>query len=195
MGRLIYFIRHGETQWNRLRLFQGQTDIPLNDAGRQQAEKLAQALEGLLPFDRVVSSDLSRATETADILNKGYGTSVLIDPGFREVDFGEWEGLHGNEIMARWPGSLEEWLDTGILQTPGGETQEQLLARAAKSFRHWADKDDYEKMAIVSHGGVIGTLLCSIMGISPTQMRHHIPVNTGYKVISVSGPGQYALAE
>ena len=189
----IYIVRHGETDWNKYRKFQGQTDIPLNEEGRLQAEKLAEALKALLPFDRIVSSDLDRARETAAIMTRGFDTPIQADAGFREMDFGDWEGLDMKAIEERWPGQLNEWFSGGRLHVPNGETQELLFERAWRRFRHWADMGDYQKMAIVCHGGSSGVLICGVLGKQPHEMGGYMLKNTGICQVAVEGPGAYRI--
>ena len=195
MSRYIYIIRHGETDWNKVKRFQGQADIPLNEEGRSQAGELARLLADVLPFDRIVSSDLGRAIETATIMSRGFDTPILSDAGFREMDFGLWEGLDVEGIKERWPDELQEWFNTGRLDVEGGETQEQLYERVWGRFQHWADKADYEKMAIVCHGGSCGVLICALMGEPPMEMSRYIPKNTGISRVIVEGPGKYSLEQ
>ena len=195
MPRFIYIIRHGETDWNKNRRFQGQTDIPLNEEGRRQAGELARVLADIQPFDRIVSSDLGRAKETASIMSRGFGTPIHDDAGFREMDFGLWEGLDIEAIGERWPDELRNWYESGKLIVEGGETQEQLFERLWGCFRYWADKTDYQKMAIVCHGGSCGILNCGLLGRPPWEMSQYIPINTGISRVRVDGPGKYSLEQ
>jgi len=189
----IYIIRHGETDWNVSRKFQGQSDIPLNENGRLQAAGLTENLQEVLPFDRVVATDLSRAIETAEIIVRGHATPVETEPGFREIDFGEWEGLNAQEIEARWPGELEKWFTTGDLNAPDGETLDKLYQRVWLSFLYWAEKTDYEKMAIVCHGGSGSALVCAILGEPPQAMHKYMLRNAGILVVNANTDGTYAL--
>ena len=88
---MIYLIRHGQTDWNLDRKLQGQTDIPLNDNGRGQAEEVAKEIADL-KIDRIISSDLLRAKETAEIINKKIGAVISFDKRLREVNYGDYEG-------------------------------------------------------------------------------------------------------
>ncbi|MCL1849559.1 MAG: histidine phosphatase family protein [Clostridiales bacterium] len=197
MTKRFYLIRHGETDWNALRKFQGQSEVPLNENGRKQAEELALALQGVLPFDLVVASDLGRAVETAEILCRGYATPIETDPGFREMAFGEWEGLNEKEIRERWPADLQKWFDSGDLIAEGGESQEALYDRVWQSFRRWSDQADslgYEKIAIVSHGGSGSALVCAVLGEPPQAMHKYMMGNTGVRVIVVNDEGKCSLA-
>jgi len=191
--RRIYIVRHGETDWNKHRKYQGQTDVPLNEEGRRQAEALAVALKGSLPFDRIVSSDLHRAVETAEIMTRGFDTPVQTDEAFREINFGDWEGLDMKAIDERWPGRMQEWFTKGVLNVPGGETEEQLFERVWGGFRYWADKTDYQKMAIVCHGGTSSVLICSVNGRPPQEMSRYLLKNAGLCIVAVEAPGRYAI--
>ena len=191
--RQVYIVRHGETDWNKTGRFQGQTDIPLNAMGRTQAAALRSSLMGALPFDRIVASDLCRAVETAEILSQGDDTPLHTDSGFREMDFGDWEGLDAQAIDHRWPGELRRWFDEGQLAKHGGETQEQLFERVRKHFRLWADRSDYERLAIVCHGGVSSALMCSILGKPPQDMVRYLMKNASAYLVHVEGLDSYRL--
>ena len=98
----ILLVRHGETDWNLERRWQGHIDRPLNDVGRAQARALADRLDSE-PFAAVYSSDLARARETAEIVAAAHGLPVHLDPRLREADVGEWSGLTADEIERRYP--------------------------------------------------------------------------------------------
>lgn len=146
MAELI-LVRHGETDWNRDRRYQGHADPPLNDAGRAQAQELAAALEGL-ELDAIYSSDLRRAAETAEIIGAARGIPVIHDPGLREIDVGSWSGLTRDEIEERFPGATEH----------DGETREAHLDRVRSAVEAIAARHLGERVLIVSHGGSIRTL-------------------------------------
>src|SRR5688572_10410020 len=104
----ILVARHGETDWNRLGSWQGQADPPLNDDGRRQAAALAEKLAG----DRIAavySSDLRRASETAEALGTRLGVEVVLDRGLREIDVGSWSGLTRDEVETRFPEGFARW--------------------------------------------------------------------------------------
>ncbi len=193
MSQTIYIIRHGETDWNRQKRFQGHTDIALNDEGRLQAVRLAMKLADVLPFDRLVASDLLRARETAEILNRGYNTPIAVDEELREMNFGQWEGLNITAIQERWPDELQEWYTSGQLTVPGGESQEELFQRVWQRFRYWADQEDYHKMGIVCHGAVCGVLICGVLDRPHCEMQKYMLANTGMYVVTVEERGKYKL--
>jgi len=124
----ILLARHGETEWNRIGRYQGWADPTLNETGREQARSLAAQLRST-PIDAVYSSDLRRAHETAEIVAEPHGVPVVVEPGLREVNVGEWSGLTRAEVERRFPGG----------ERPGGETPG-------------------ERVLLVSHGGTMRAL-------------------------------------
>ena len=113
MAMDIYLIRHGETDWNKMRRLQGVTDIPLNACGIELAEKTAEGLKNV-PFDRIYTSPLIRAKKTAEIIRGDRPVELVVTDGLKEISFGEYEGLcHETEthfltqyIFADNPGNL-----------------------------------------------------------------------------------------
>ena len=154
----IYFIRHGETIWNKEKKIQGQSDIPLNEYGRELAYITAEAIKDL-PFDIVYSSPLIRAKETADILVKDRNLKIYTDKRLMEMSFGEGEGESLPEIHAHPEMKLYNFIHNPGSYIPpvGGETFEELYARC-KSFIEDiiipAEKN-YNSMLLVGHGALI----------------------------------------
>ena len=158
----LILVRHGETDWNRDRRIQGSTDIPLNDAGRQQARDAAAALREQLDPDRpvvVVSSDLSRARETAEIIADELGLRVSrLYPDLRERAYGEAEGISAEEFLARWG-------DWHSAEVPGAEPWPDLRVRGLRALQH-VDSDARRETApaaasviVVTHGAMIRELI------------------------------------
>src|SRR4051812_42061109 len=117
----FYLIRHGETDWNVGGRWQGHTDVPLNEAGRAQARRLAERLRaGGGRFDAIYSSDLERAWETAQIVGGALGCPLRPIVELREIDVGAWAGLTRAEVVARTP-ELIERLDSGEDVARGGD--------------------------------------------------------------------------
>jgi probable phosphoglycerate mutase len=144
----LILVRHGETEWNRLGRVQGRTDIPLNDRGREQARATARRLADDR-FDAVAASPLSRAAETAQIIADGLGLgSVELVDAFVERDYGEAEGMTGDDIDARWGGRLE-----------AKESRDQIIARVKPALLALAEHHTGQRVLVVSHGGVIGSLI------------------------------------
>ena len=149
----LVLVRHGETEWNRLKRVQGRTDIPLNDTGRRQARATAERLTGE-HFDAVVASPLSRAAETAQIIADGIGIGPieLVDD-LVERDYGDAEGMTGKDIDARWGGSLE-----------ARESRVEVIDRVKPALLAIAARHPGQRVLVVSHGGVIGSLVRDATG-------------------------------
>ena len=141
---MIYLIRHGQTDWNVDRKLQGQTDIPLNQNGRKQAEDAAKEISKL-KIDRIISSDLLRAKETAEIINKKIGVMVSFDKRLREINYGDYEGKLVETIKD------EDWnIFNNNPEKINCESNEQVYNRV-KSFLKQIKKD--ENVLVVTHGG------------------------------------------
>ena len=122
MECLLFLFRHGETDWNRQGRLQGHTDTPLNATGLAQAEALTERLRPHR-LDAVVSSDLARAWTTARIVAEGLGVPLISEPGLREANIGEAEGLYWPEVKSRFGETLtERWFTDDDAASPGGET-------------------------------------------------------------------------
>ena len=171
--RKLYFVRHGETDWNAERRLQGRRDIPLNALGRKQAARCGELLRNLLAVGGATpqqfaftASPLSRARETMEILRAELGVpprDYTTDARLAELSFGSWEGLTYKEVRA---------LDRSILATrerdkwnfqpPDGESYAQLLVRV----REWQDGITGNAI-IAAHGGVARVLLV-LYAVKPT---------------------------
>lgn len=154
----IYFIRHGETIWNKEKKIQGQSDIPLNEYGIELAHITADAIEDI-PFDIVFSSPLIRAKETAEILVKNKNLIIHEDDRLREMSFGEGEGESLPQIHSHPEMKLHNFIHNPGEYIPpiGGETFEELYERC-KSFIDdviLPAEKKYDTMLIVGHGALI----------------------------------------
>lgn len=154
----IVAIRHGETTWNVDTRLQGHQDIPLNDTGRLQAARLAEALidEGIAA---VYASDLARAHQTARTLGNALGLPVVTDARLRERCFGVFETLTHAEIEARWPAEARRWMQRDPDFAPaGGESLRTLSARCVDAVTWLAREHAGQTIAVVAHGGVMDCL-------------------------------------
>ena len=134
MVAAIILLRHGQTDYNAEGRFQGQEDIPLNALGRSQAEAAAQALSAS-GIDRIVSSDLRRAHETAEALSAATGAGLEFDARLREISVGEWQGRTRDEIAGIWPEELAAWFSGADMRPPGGESRRESSARVVTAIR------------------------------------------------------------
>ncbi len=157
----IWLIRHGETEWSRSGAHTGRTDIPLNEAGRAQAQATGRYLRGRR-FDLALTSPLSRALETCRLA--GYGEVAQVDSDLREWDYGDYEGRTTSDIRRDRPGwSL--WRD-GV---PNGETVEQVAARARRVIERVAHIEG--DVALFAHGHLLRILAAVWLDLGPVAGR------------------------
>ena len=176
----IILIRHGETAWNAERRLQGHLDIPLNPEGERQAALLAGALAPAA-IDLIVSSDLSRARQTAQAVAGLRGLAVQTDPALRERCYGGFEGLLYSEIEERFPLEFAAWqrreVDAAV--PPGanrGETFRQFNARVTGAIARWAGAHPGKTLALVAHGGVLECAYRAALGLplhTPRTFKVH----------------------
>jgi broad specificity phosphatase PhoE len=151
--------RHGQTTFNAERRFQGQSDVPLNATGLEQAAEAAPYLAALRP-DAIFSSDLSRATSTAAALAQLTGLPVQLEKDLRERGGGSWEGLTSAEIRERYPAEYADWAP------PDGEPAEAVADRAEAVLRRIADSLPGGGIAVVvGHGGCLGFGAARLLGL------------------------------
>ena len=175
----LLFIRHGETDWNRLQRFQGQIDVPLNAAGALQAERLATRLAAD-PHDAFYSSDLLRARQTAAPLAAAWRREAEPVAGLREQNFGVLEGLDVPTIKARHPELWARWLEhEGDFELPGGESLVQFHRRVLDTVRTLAEAHAGMRLALMTHGGVLDMLWRAALGLPITGLRRCEIPNTG----------------
>ena len=145
-------IRHGQTDWNIERKYTGQSDIPLNETGKAQARTAAAQLQADPP-DAIYSSDLIRAYDTAKIIAEDLGMDIQQDARLREIHQGVWEGLHFDEIKARFANEFAARESNPLeVAPPGGETVGQVQARVLEALSEIVAQYPKARIAIVSHG-------------------------------------------
>jgi alpha-ribazole phosphatase len=171
----LVLVRHGETMYNAQRRYTGQSDIPLNTLGERQAAALGESL-ATDRFDVIVTSDLERTRVTAEAIAHIHGLVIREDIDLRELAFGEWEGYTYDEVLARDAKLVAQWRsDPATYAPPGGETVSQLRDRCARALRNWRTQYPEASVLWVTHGGLIGVLLCHVLGIDLKrrwQFRH-----------------------
>jgi 2,3-bisphosphoglycerate-dependent phosphoglycerate mutase len=165
----LLLARHGETDWNDARRWQGHADQPLNDTGRAQAAGLAASLAGRM-VAAIHSSDLARARETAEIVGERLGLPVVVDPGLREVDVGNWSGVVHDEIPKLYPAGFARWQDGGQ-GWEGGESYDAMGARAVAALLRIAEAHEGETVLVVAHGGTIRACRAAAEGLSYRELR------------------------
>ena len=157
--------RHGQTGHNLANRFQGQLDIGLDDVGRVQAAKAARMLARLHPT-RLVSSDLSRAADTAAALAAVTGLEVETDPQLRELHAGAWQGLLRHEIEGRWPDEFAAWRRGDDVPIGGGERRSELAVRVSDAIeRHTEQTEDGGVLVVTAHGGALRAGMLRLLGL------------------------------
>ena len=152
----LIVVRHGETDWNRQHRFQGQIDVPLNDIGRAQAQRLAQRLADE-SFDAVVASDLQRARATAELAAAGH--AIASEPLWREQAFGVLEGLDAPTIIEQHPQLWAHWLrHDADYALPGGESVRMFHQRVLQAVQRLVQAHAGARIAVFTHGGVLDML-------------------------------------
>ncbi len=164
MRRLVLW-RHGRTTWNAQHRFQGQTDVPLDEVGVEQARRAAVELAALNPT-LVVSSDLQRARDTAAALAEITGLAVGLDERLRETYAGEWQGLTREEIRARYGDELDQWATGSDLRPGGGERRTEVADRVAAAIEDAVrETDDDAVIVIATHGGSARAGIGRLLGL------------------------------
>ena len=196
----IYFIRHGETDWNKERKLQGRSDIALNAFGRQLAEKTAEHLKQI-PFDLAVTSPLKRAKETARILLKGREVPLLEDMRLQEMGFGVFEGYYckGERMNIPDPEFHCFYDDPACYQAPaGGESFQELLQRAEDFLTDLCGNNAYaDKTILIStHGAMLRAMLDTIKGIGVEQFWDSgVQKNCAVSIVEVKDGNATVLEE
>jgi broad specificity phosphatase PhoE len=167
LATTIVLVRHGETDWNLERRFQGHADRPLNDTGRAQAAALAESLRGE-HLTAVYTSPLQRASQTAAIVAAQLGLAARPLEALREINVGDWEGLTVDDVKERYPEQVATDWRSGW---PGGETYDELSARVLPALVGLADEHPGERVLAVTHAGPVRAALSAAMGLSYGDAR------------------------
>jgi broad specificity phosphatase PhoE len=161
----ILLLRHAETDWNRERRFQGWRDIPLSPTGREQAESAARLLAAS-PLAAVWSSPLARARETAALIAAPHKLPVREADAFKEMGFGDWEGLTRDEVRERFPDAHRAWAETPHEAAwPGAETLGVVRARALAGLEALRAAHQGQTVCLVSHGITSRILILEALGL------------------------------
>ena len=191
--RRIVLWRHGRTSWNADRRFQGQTDISLDDVGREQAANAARLLTGLKPT-AIISSDLERAADTAAELSTLTGIPVRIDVRLRETYAGDWEGMVWGDIESRYASDIARWVSDPHLRPGGGETRVEVAARMTAAISEaLAELGPDGTLVVTTHGGAARAGLGALLELPPEHWSIlGVLTNCAWSVLveNTSGYGQ-----
>ena len=181
----LMLVRHGETDWNVQRRYQGQTDVPLSGFGMRQAELVAERLTGD-KINAVYASDLSRAWETAQFIAGASGLEVSPEPRLRELKFGILEGLTFEEAEKQYPEMIAAWLDNFNNTPDGAETIDQFTARIVSLLDDLKQKHNKQVVLLVGHGGSLSEILRVILGLSPEKRWYFEMENASLSEVLIS---------
>jgi probable phosphoglycerate mutase len=193
--RRVVLWRHGRTEWNDQKRFQGHLNVPLDEVGRQQAATAAEALAVLRPA-RIVTSDLSRAAQTAAALAAVTGVAVREDAGLREAHAGEWQGRTHAQIRADDADRLRQWRSSVDVRPGGsGETRIEVGSRMAATITRNLSGLPVDELAVfVTHGGSARAAVGSLLGLDPLHW-HQLGImrNCAWAVLEVDPLGSWHL--
>jgi len=166
--RHLALLRHGQTDYNTSGRMQGHVDSVLTAEGRAQAAVIAPEIARLRP-SRMISSDLQRASETADVVAAACGVPVEIDKRLRETHLGDWQGSTVVEIETQWPGAISAWRQDPGWAPPGGESRIEVVRRCTPVVdeldESLADGAGSSTAVLVAHGGLIAGLVCGLLAM------------------------------
>jgi len=169
-------LRHGQTSMSVQKRYAGRSDVPLTDTGERQAAAAAKRLV-LAGLSAIVSSPLQRAMRTAEWVATVTGVPVVADEGFRETDFGAWEGLTFAEVKERWPSEMTTWLTDPMVAPPGGESFAEVSERVTAALHRVLAGRERQRILIVSHVTPIKMLVAAaLLAPPPALYRMHLDV-------------------
>lgn len=186
----LLVVRHGETSWNADSRIQGQTDIPLSPRGEAQARRLQSRLANE-QITVAYASDLQRAWRTAELALEGRSDIAIVrDPVWRELRFGDWEGLTSAESVARDPDlAAARRRHPASVRPPGGEHLADLQARIAPAIEAIRQRHRGETVLVATHGGVVRTLGCHVLGMDLDLAWRLGASNVGLAVVELRPDG------
>jgi probable phosphoglycerate mutase len=169
-------LRHGQTAMSVEKRYAGTSDPPLTDVGVQQAVAAAGRLASA-GIAVIVTSPLQRAVRTAEEVAATTGVPVLTDEGFRETDFGAWDGLTFAEVRQRWPSEVTAWLADPDVAPPGGESFTEVAKRVTDALHRVLADHERQRILIVSHVTPIKTLVTTaLLAPPPALFRMHLDI-------------------
>ncbi len=163
--KTLYFVRHGQTDWNKVFRWQGASDNPLNQLGLEQADAVAAYfVEQAVPAQAVISSPLKRARTTAGAITDALGLKLLVEPEFRELNLGDYEGKTTDELKAEYGEQFEYWLSRyHVDATPGGESLAQGQVRVSVPLKLYMQQFN-APIIIVAHQAILCAMKASLSG-------------------------------
>ncbi len=185
---ILYIVRHGETEWNKVKRLQGQTDIPLAEEGIRLAKVTGEGMQKL-PIDLVISSPLTRAVQTARLMTAGRDIPILTDERVKEISFGKWEGecIFDSEVLPKEFRKLFYEDPLHCICAPGGETFSDVCKRTGEFYQSLLENPDYaEKCILISTHGAAGRCLLTQFYEDKTDIwRGGVPQNCAVTTVEI----------
>ena len=176
----IVIVRHGETEYNKLGIIQGQSQVPLNERGRAQAAEVAEFLKHE-EFNYLYCSGLKRAQDTAEIINKSLNLRIIADNRLNERNYGTWENKKREDLIRQYP-DLTNSLFSGDSDSKyhNGESVDELKNRSIEFFNHIiSEHRESDVILVVTHGGPIKMMLGYVNGLAPEEYFQQAGINNG----------------
>jgi broad specificity phosphatase PhoE len=185
----IYLIRHGQTDWNRDKIFRGRADVPLNEYGRKEADALGRYLSDVRPI-ACYSSPLSRARETAEAAVRSHSLDIRLDDGIIDIDYGEWQGIPDVEVRKSHSELYERWQQSPQrVRFPGGESLAMVRRRAMASLDRIRAEHPDGTVFVVAHRVVTKVIMCAVLGLSNAAFWKIRQDNCAYNIFELSEDG------
>ena len=186
----VILVRHGESRANNEKFFAGQLDVELSELGRKQADMTAKYVTDTYKIDKIYSSPLRRAYDTAKAIAERTGLDIIPRDDLREIDSGKWQGLHFDELEEKYAKSYGVWLhDIGNAQTPDGESVKELYDRAWSAIEAIAEENISGVVAVSTHATPIRAILCRLRGYNAENMKN-IPWGSNASVAVIEFDGK-----
>ena len=164
MTRII-LVRHGQTPWNKDKIFRGSRDIPLNDQGREEARLAGEWLKGET-IHVAYCSPLSRARDTGEAIARHHGLKVEDLPGLTDICYGDWEGLPLAEVKVKYPDLYRRWETVPqTVRFPAGETLEEVKTRALAAVQEAVRRHPGQTVLLAAHRAVNKVLIAALIGL------------------------------
>ena len=193
---IFIFVRHGESAANGKGCFAGQLDIPLSDRGKEQAERAANYIAKNYKVDKIYSSDLIRAYDTAKPIAKAFGLEIQKDKGLREIHSGDWQGCSFDELQNKYADGYGVWLkDIGNAVCPNGETVKTLSRRVFDTVNRIAKENDGKTVVMTTHATPIRSLCCILKGLPVEDMKKVPWVSNASLTIVKAEKGSFSLVQ
>jgi 2,3-bisphosphoglycerate-dependent phosphoglycerate mutase len=192
MATQVLLIRHGETEWNRIKRIQGHIDIPLATSGVEQAQRLAERFareaQAGARLDAIYSSDLLRAQQTARPFADVLGLPLQLREGLRERNYGAFQGHDSDEIALRFPDEYAQWQTRNPgFSPPEGESQRVFYHRVLHAIEPIVAANPNGRIALVAHGGVLDCVYRFANGLPLDAPRTYALLNTSINAVDFDG--------